>query len=378
MTTFGVAAIEAYCYRVPIEPPLRASFGTMFDRPAVFVRAIDTDGVEGWGETWCNFPTVGAEHRARLVVDVVGPRFVGRDFAGPEDAFRSVGRELEVLVIQSGEVGPLAQALSGIDQALWDLFARRQGIPLYRALGGDRTTDVAVYASGLGPDSPERLAAHQRDQGHRAFKLKVGFSAERDVRNLENLRAALGAEATLMVDANQAYDLTTAVDMARRLAKSRPLWFEEPMRADAPLEQWHALAAVSPLTLAGGENLRGEQFDDCIRADVLGVIQPDVGKWGGLSATTPVGRRAVAAGKMFCPHWLTGGVGLVASLHQLAAVGGAGLLEVDANPNPLREWLLGDLLTVRHGRVSVPQRPGLGFVPDLALLEPYRTWPPRA
>jgi len=377
MASLAVVAIEAHCYRVPIETPLRASFGTMVDRPAVFVRAIDADGVEGWGEAWCNFPTVGAEHRARLVAEVVGPRIVGRHFAGPAAAFGAVSRELEVLVIQSGEVGPLAQALSGIDQALWDLFARRQGVPLYRALGGDPQNDVPVYASGLDPDAPERLAARRREAGHRAFKLKVGFSAERDLRNLEVLRETLGQEATLMVDANQAYDLARAIDMARGFARSRPLWLEEPMRADAPLEHWQALAAASPVALAGGENLRGEQFDEWIRADVLGVIQPDVGKWGGLSATVPIARRAVAAGKLFCPHWLTGGIGLMASLHQLAAVGGRGLLEVDANPNLLREEVLGDLLAVRDGRMAVPQGPGLGFVPDLAALEPYRTWPRR-
>ena len=67
----------------------------------------------------------------------------------------------------------------------------------------------------------------------------------------------------------------------------------------------------------------------------------------------------------------------MASLHILAGSGSGGYLELDANPNPLREMLVGDLLTVREGRVALPQTPGLGIVPDLAALDPYRTWPPR-
>ncbi len=74
MTPIRLAAIEATAYRVPIETPVRTSFGIMRDRPAVLVRAVDDDGAEGWGEVWCNFPSVGAEHRARLVAEVVAPQ----------------------------------------------------------------------------------------------------------------------------------------------------------------------------------------------------------------------------------------------------------------------------------------------------------------
>ena len=371
-------SIEAYCYRVPIEVPLRTSFGVMHDRPAVFVRVVDAEGVEGWGEAWCNWPTVGAEHRARLVADVVGPRLLGRSFSSPEEAFTTLERELEVLTIQTAEVGPLAQALAGIDQALWDLAARKRNLPLYRALGGAETSSVPAYASGLNPDSPEQLAAQRREDGHRAFKLKIGFSREQDLRNIAALRQTLGNDVALMIDANQAYDLATAIDMARAIGEFGIGWYEEPMRVDVPLTDWQMLAKASPVALAGGENLRGTEFETWHRAGVLGVVQPDISKWGGLSGTLPIGRQVVAAGKRFCPHWLAGGVGLMASLHLLAAVGGTGLLEFDANPNPLRELLAGgDMLRIREGRIAVPQTPGLGIIPDLKALAPYQTWPPR-
>src|SRR5476649_1071973 len=82
-----IARLEAFVYRAPVDTPVQTSFGIMRDRPAVFVRVTDTDGVQGWGEIWCNFPTVGAEHRARLVDAVFAPLAQGKTFASPETAF---------------------------------------------------------------------------------------------------------------------------------------------------------------------------------------------------------------------------------------------------------------------------------------------------
>ena len=70
---FTVRTIQAFCYRYPLSTPVVTSFGRMLNRPAVFVRAEDEDGVVGWGEVWSNFPSTGAEHRARLVNEVLAP-----------------------------------------------------------------------------------------------------------------------------------------------------------------------------------------------------------------------------------------------------------------------------------------------------------------
>ena len=94
---------------------------------------------------------------------------------------------------------------------------------------------------------------------------------------------------------------------------------------------------------------------------------------GGHSGCLPVARAALAAGRLFCPHYLGGAIGLLHSLHLLAAVRGPGLLEVDANANPLREGLLQDLMTVADGSVSLPGGQGLGLEPDLLSLMPLRS-----
>jgi len=369
-----LVAVDAFAFRVPIAKPIKVAFGDFRDRPAVYVRVTDADGTQGWGESWCNWPSVGAEHRARLVADF-GARIVGRSFAEPGDAFRKLDAELDVLVLQTGEVGPIAQALAGIDIAMWDLAARKAGVPLYRMLTGRAVDSVPVYATGINPDAPEQFALERRAEGHRAFKLKIGFGDALDTRNVRALREALGDEAELMVDANQALDLDGALRMVEALAGFNLRWLEEPLRVDRPAAEWRRLAAASSTRLAGGENLRGGDLDDAAAGNVLGVLQPDLTKWGGITGNLAAMTEAVRRGKAFCPHVFGGGVALLASLHMLAGVGGDGTLEFDCHPNAGRELVVGSLLPVREGRVPVPTGPGLGAVPDLTALARYRTWP---
>ncbi len=376
MNPLNPASIEVFAYRVPIKTPLKVAFGTFRDRPLVLLRIVDADGTEGWGEVWCNWPAVGAEHRARLAADI-GERLLRRSFATPGEAFRALTSDLEVLVLQTGESGPVAQAIAGIDIALWDLGARKQGIPLYRFLGGGPTESVAVYTTGINPDQPERFAKARYDEGHRAFKLKIGFGSEIDLKNLAALRAALGPATALMADANQAFTLDSAIEFSRAAARFDLQWVEEPLRVDARAADWRALAAASPIPLAGGENFQDAQFDEAVRDGVLHVIQPDATKWGGMSGNMPVARAALAAGKRYCPHVFGGGIAHLASLHLLAAAGGDGLLEFDCHPNAGRELIVGASLPVHEGRVPVPQGSGLGVTPDLAVLDRYRTWPAR-
>lgn len=361
-------AIDALVFRAPCEVPVRTSFGVMHDRPAVLVRVRDRDGGEGWGEIWCNFPAVGADHRAALVRTVVAPMLKGAVLESPSALAGSLERKLEVLAIQSGEFGPIAQTLAGIDQALWDLAARRLGLPLWRLLGGEHGA-IRVYASGLGPDGAVAAALAARERGHVAFKLKVGFDHVADLRRLRALRDALGPEATLMVDANQAWDPDMAMQRCPEMAEFGLQWIEEPLRADAPVEAWRQLAAHAGTALAAGENLVGRaSFDAAISARALGVLQPDVAKWGGVSGCLSVARSAMEAGIRYCPHFLGAGIGLRMSAHLLAAAGGDGLLEIDANPNPLRELTCDGLLPVRDGAVELSAAPGIGPLPDLGAL----------
>jgi L-alanine-DL-glutamate epimerase-like enolase superfamily enzyme len=364
-----IERIESWLLRAPVERPVRAAMGTMTTRPALFVRLTAADGTHGWGEVWCNFPPTGAEHRARLLGSLFAPLVAGLDAARPERVRAALEAKTRTLAIQCAEPGPFAQVIAGIDQACWDLAARRAGLPLWKHLGGT-SGRVRVYASGLGPDAVVETALARRADGYRAWKLKIGMDAARDRANLASLRDALGADATIMVDANQAWSPADALERIAELAPLSPHWVEEPIAADEPLEAWSLVAERSGLPLAAGENLRGEgAFDAAIAGGALRFLQPDVGKWGGISGCREVASRAVERGLAFCPHWLAGGVGLAASMHLLAAAGGGGYAEVDANPNPLREEVFP--FRVVEGWASLPDAPGLGVEPDLGRLQRY-------
>ena len=370
--SFTIRSIEAFCYRYPLAAPVVTSFGKMLNRPAVFVRVVDEDGVEGWGEAWSNFPAPGAEHRARLVNEVLAPGLIGREFSDPAQAFEALTGGTEVLALQCGEPGPFAQGISGIDLALWDLSARRQRLPLWRLLGG-RSSRIKVYASGINPGGAARTAEAALKRGHRALKLKVGFGAETDLANLSALRAIVGV-GMLATDANQGWSVDQALQMLPRLAAFDLRWLEEPIRADRPREEWRKLRMKATMPIAAGENISSaEGFREVLAEDVLDVVQPDIAKWGGLSACAGLARGILQSGKTFCPHYLGGGIGLLASAHLLAGIGGDGWLEVDANDNPLRDLFCGAVTDVTDGMIALGEEPGLGFTPELSRIADYRT-----
>jgi D-galactarolactone cycloisomerase len=370
--TFTVRSVQAFCYRYPLSTPVVTSFGKMLNRPAVFVRVEDNDGQAGWGEVWSNFPSTGAEHRARLVNELLAPAVTGFSAREPAEIFDKLTQGTSVLALQSGEPGPFAQAIAGIDLAVWDLFARRRKLALWKLLGG-AGSKIRVYASGINPTGSRQMAEAAVKRGHRALKLKIGFEPAADRANLAALRAVVG-NGMLAADVNQGWSVEQALETAPRLAEFNLAWLEEPIRADRPWREWQSLRKSAGVPLAAGENIAGHAgFAHALGNDVLRVVQPDIAKWGGLTACSGIARDIMNSGKIFCPHYLGGGIGLLASAHLLAGVGGEGLLEVDSNDNPLRDRFCGPVAEVRDGAITLTNEPGLGIEPDLASIEQYRT-----
>ncbi len=372
LQTFAIRRVQAFCYRYPLSTPVVTSFGRMLNRAAVFVRVEDEDGQVGWGEVWANFPSTGAEHRARLVNEVLAPALSEFAANDPSDVFDTLTKDTSVLALQSGEFGPFAQAIAGIDLAVWDLCARRRNMALWKMLGGNRN-QIRVYASGINPTGSRQMAEAALSRGHRALKLKIGFDLAADRANLASLHQLIG-DGMLAADANQAWSTERALEIAPHLGEFGLAWLEEPIRADRPWQEWQRLREGAGLPLAAGENITSRAgFEQALGDDVLRVVQPDIAKWGGLSVCSDIARDILTSGKIFCPHYLGGGIGLLASAHLLAGVGGDGLLEVDANDNPLRDRFCGPVADIRDGMVTLSDNAGLGIEPDLSSIEQYRT-----
>lgn len=369
----ALTRLQIHCFRYPLARPLSTVFGRVDSRPALILRVEDADGGYGYGEIWCNFPSPAAEYRARLAEAVLPGALAGLSSDAPEAVFAAVRRRLHPLALQAGENGPADQIAAGVDIAVHDLAARRMGVPLATHLGGSPRR-LRPYASGIGPPDAEHLIETSRSAGFDAFKLRISPVRDQVLAAIARARETIGLDVLLMVDANQSWNLDEAEVMAAALAGFSLAWLEEPLPADRPESEWAQLSQHSSIPLAAGENMRDwSVFTDAIAAGHLAVIQPDICKWGGLSECAPLARAILSAGRRYCPHYLGGGVGLAASAHLLAAVGGDGLLEVDVNDNALREALAGPLLPLRDGRVHVPDRPGLGYEPDLAALSDLQT-----
>ena len=359
-----LARLEVSVFRAAAARPVVNSFGTIASRPAVVLRLEDADGAFGLGEIWSNFPAVTAEHRARLAEAFLPGLLSGEDGDDPSDLRCRLEGRLHAIALQSGEWGPFRAVAAAVDQAAWDLKARRLGLPLRRLLDASAGDGVPAYASGLNPDDGIEAAGRAVEGGYRAVKLKIGFGEETDLRNVRGIREILGDGRRLFTDANMKWPPGEAARMAGLLADAGADWLEEPMSADRPGYDWRALAAGRHPPLAGGENLVGEEV--FAGADWFDIVQPDVGKWGGVSACLAIGRAAVASGRSYCPHWLAAAVGLRHSAELLAAVGGPGLLETDFNDNPLRTELLTDFPEFREGSFVLSEAPGIGADIDLS------------
>ncbi len=362
-----IARLQAWAFRCPTKKPVATSFGVMHDRPAVLVRVEGRDGAFGWGEIWANWPAAGAEHRVRLLEMDLAHLVLDTKAASPAEYFRKLDAQSRIRAVQCGEVGPFSQVIAGLDIALWDLAARRAGLPLRRLIRGAAPNSVPAYASGIQIAAASDLMQRARINGHNRFKLKVGFDMETDIAAVSDIQAKLAERELIACDANQAWSLEQSREFVTGVAAVPLHWLEEPLPVFADAIQWQALADHSTIPLAGGENIIGDaDFDHAIKSGHLSVIQPDITKWGGVSGCLAVAQNAFANDRRYFPHFLGAGIGLAASAELLAGVGGDGLLEVDVNDNSLRSMFFDGGEPVSEGMWRCYDGPGLGIdgIPD--------------
>ena len=371
----NIRELTAYLYVAPLRHSLVASLFTMKQRASLFIKLTDESGLSGWGEVWCNFPEHGGEYRLRILESIFVPLIIGLKFAHPKNFFDYLSKKTQALALQCAEIGPFSHIISGIDIALWDIYSKCLGLPLYKTIAdnpGKTRSGVKVYASGLNPDNAIDLIAMKRGEGYKNFKVKIGFGLERDCSLIESCLSTLNSDESLAVDANQAWSFNEAQQAISVLSQYPLEWIEEPIKCNSPLEMWYRLSKTTIIPLAAGENLYGfDSFAEAINANVVSVFQPDVCKWGGITGCINVGNTAIKARKRYCPHYLGGALGQMASAHLLAGIGGSGLLEVDANDNPLRQSVLGEFLACQDGHITLHDFPGLCQEPNLESIKEF-------
>nr|WP_276084308.1 mandelate racemase/muconate lactonizing enzyme family protein [Nonomuraea thailandensis] len=292
----------------------------------------------------------------------VGENLLGQD---PSD----IGKVYESLLwagASVGRSGVATQALAAIDVALWDLKARRAGLPLAKLLGAYRDSVRTYNTSGGFLHAPieevKARATQSLADGIGGIKIKVGQpDMKEDLRRLAAVREHLGDGVPLMVDANQQWDRASALRFGRAVEDLGLVWIEEPL--DAYDAEGHAqLAAALDTPIATGEMLSSvAEHVRLIEARAADIIQPDAPRVGGITPFLRLATLADHAGLQLAPHFA-----MEIHLHLAAVYPREPWVEHFEWLNPL----FNERLETRDGRMIVPDRPGLGFT----LSDQCRKW----
>ncbi|MEV6970294.1 enolase C-terminal domain-like protein [Hamadaea sp. NPDC051192] len=382
------------------------------DYSAAYVELLTDDGLTGYGLTF----TIGRGNDVCVAaIEAMRSYVVGQtvDALDLGEFARRLTHDSQLRWL-GPEKGVMHLAAAAVINAVWDLTARRAGLPLWRLLSAytpDQTVDLIDWryltdaltpaaavdlltdrvagrgqraaeisdagypayttsAGWLGYDDAKvtRLAQEAVADGFDMIKLKVGADIEDDLRRFRAARAAVGSGVRIAVDANQRWDVPEAIDWMKRLAPLDPYWIEEPTSPDEVLG--HAAIRTGlreagpggrPIRVATGEHVHNRvMFKQLLQADAIDVVQIDACRVGGVTENLAILLLAAAFGKPVCPH--AGGVGLCElvqhfSFYDYVAVSGSldgrHLEYVDH----LHEHFV-DPVVIRDGRYLAPERPG--------------------
>jgi L-fuconate dehydratase len=373
----------------------------------VILRTDAADGPEGHGLTF----TIGRGTEVVVAgVRALEPLVVGRS---TDDLFADMGSFWRELVGDSQlrwigpEKGVIHLATAAVVNAVWDLFAKEAGKPLWkllvdmtpeelvalidfryisdalpperalerlRALAPTRAAREAelrrdgypAYTTSVGwlgypDDKIRRLCREALADGWTAFKLKVGADVDDDRRRARIVREEIGPELMMAVDANQRWGVDEAIGWMAQLAEFDPYWIEEPTSPDDILGHAAIARAVAPIRVATGEHVHNRvMFKQFLQAEALSVCQIDAARLGGVNEVLAVLLMAAESGVPVCPH--AGGVGLCELVQHLSVIDYvcvSGSLDgrVIEYVDHLHEHFV-DPVVIRDARYVVPTRPG--------------------
>ena len=390
------------------------------DYSATYV-VVETDlGLSGHGLTFTNGRgneiCVAAVHALKHHV-------VGRSLDAVAGDMRGLYRDLTVdkqLRWLGPEKGILHMATGALLNAVWDLWAKREGKPLWKllldltpeqtvsAIDFTYITDVLTPAQALeilkcrAPGRAKREAEMRQDgfpayttstgwlgypddkvrrlcrealaQGWTGFKMKVGQCLEDNLRRAEVMREEIGPSRRLMMDANQCWDVDEAIRQMKELARFDPWWIEEPTSPDDVLGHAAIARAIAPIGVATGENCPNRViFKQLLQANAIKFLQVDSCRMGGVNEVLAVLLMAAKFGVAVCPH--AGGVGLCEYVQHLSifdyvAVSGSLENRVCEYVDHLHEHFV-DPCVIRDARYVAPTAPGYSVTMKPESLDAY-------
>lgn len=337
----------------------------------LFVQVETDDGLVGLGEA-----SQGGDDLVEVCVEKrLKPYLIGRAPRGIEPLTAGM------VALTSRDGRAAATALSGVEQALWDIWGQSLGRPIWALLGGRHRDRIVLYANvnrrtydrtpaGFAESAClavadgiravkcapfDGVSYRQPDRGENRRGVALG------VARVAAIREAVGPDVRVMVDCHSRFDVPTAIEVARELAPLRLDWIEEPV-ADDDLDGLERIRESIEIPLAGAEALIGRDgFWETLRRRVLDVIMPDVKHCGGILEMRKIAALAETARVSVSPHNPSGPVSTLASVHLCAAIPNFLALEYPWGEVSWRDQLLTPGEVVENGSIAVPDRPGLGY-----------------
>jgi galactonate dehydratase len=329
----------------------------------LFLKVSTDEGISGWGE-----PVV--EGRARTVETAVHEYerlLIGQDPRRIEHLWQCMWKGT---FYRGGPV--LTSAMSGIEQALWDILGKSLGVPVYQLLGGRVRGTIRVYAHlrhQPGEDTVACIKRMVREKQYTAYKwsplgamrmLESKGTIDKAVEAFIGAREAAGPEIDLAIDMHGRATPAISIQVARRLEPYHPLFIEEPV-LPGDVTGLKRIADATSVPVATGERLFTRwQFQEIIEAHAVDVVQPDISHCGGIFEARKIAAMAESRNIAIAPHCPLGPITLAASL-QLAACTPNFLCQEQVN---LGEEYLKQPFIVEAGSIKVPEGPGLGIEVD--------------
>lgn len=356
-----IERFEVLNLSMPFDRPLTTGIHQFLGLENVVIK-IHAEGVTGLGYAFCF-----DHHQANAITSMVHSLMeglIGREVSN----IRGIWNELWWKISFIGQAGPPVMALAAIDTALWDLFSKKQGVPLYKMLGAVRD-EVPVYATGgwisYSNEDLVNEAAKYVEQGHTHYKIKVGQKDWRaDVERVKLLRDEIGYKLEIMVDSNQAWTVQEAIRFGKATEEYDLYWFEEPINIH-DLEGTKRVAENIPQQLATGETVYARPgFKPLIENGVADVLMPDLMRCGGPTEFMQIASLADSFNIAVSSHTFT-----EVSAHLMAAAPNGTLAEYIPG---WWEELFDGAPAVKNGKIRLSNNPGLGFVLSEEALQKYR------
>jgi len=384
-----ITSIKSHVLRYKLEHELGYSQQYYNQRTAHLVKVQTDEGIIGWGE--CFGPGNIALANKFIVEKVIQPIILGEDPTNKEFIWQKVYN----LLRDSGQKGMPIQALSGIDIALWDILAKKAKLPLYQLIGGKCNTQIPVYGYGmmLQKKSVDELvdlfkeeAKNIKSKNFKAMKMKIGIGPKDDIKLVQNVRAAIGKDFKLMVDANHAYNSSDALYVGKALDEMDIYWFEEPI-APEDYDGYRELKQKLKTNIAGGEaEFTKYGWNQLLKNKCVDIAQPEVCGLGGITEYLKV---AALAQSNFVPlinHVWGSAISVAVNIHLLTAQpempGGLfptkAMLEFDTSKdNKFTQELVGedfcifDQVKSNNGFVKPIEDIGIGLNPKEDFIKEY-------